>query len=148
MSWALLQATSSLPKAFSRPTRMYTIVQVLQQKRYTRTSTLPCWGTTKNLGKLRSIAPQAYSLMHGCGFEATPEIALTVSPGCRELFVDGTDETGKRVYDKVNGMTCHQCRQKTLGKHTSCSCCSSLQVQSIHFVESLTCPCENAAFMV
>lgn len=24
-------------------------------------------------------------------------------------------------------MTCHQCRQKTLGKHTSCSCCNSLQ---------------------
>ncbi|DBB01870.1 hypothetical protein WJX77_007017 [Trebouxia sp. C0004] len=44
-----------------------------------------------------------------------------------ELFVDGTDATGKRVYDKLNGMTCHQCRQKTLGKHTICSCCNSLQ---------------------
>eukprot|EP00891_Asterochloris_glomerata_P008819 jgi/Astpho2/8819/fgenesh1_pg.00129_%23_17_t len=45
-----------------------------------------------------------------------------------ELFVDGYDpSTGKRVYDKVNGMTCHQCRQKTLGHHTSCSSCSSLQ---------------------
>ncbi|KAL3135633.1 hypothetical protein ABBQ38_006114 [Trebouxia sp. C0009 RCD-2024] len=46
---------------------------------------------------------------------------------CWELFVDGTDASGKRVYDKVNGMTCHQCRQKTLGKHTTCSCCNSLQ---------------------
>jgi len=50
---------------------------------------------------------------------------------CRELFVDGTDATGKRVYDKLNGMTCHQCRQKTLGKHTSCSCCNSLQVSAL-----------------
>lgn len=50
----------------------------------------------------------------------------------RELFVDGTDASGKRVYDKVNGMTCHQCRQKTLGKHTTCSCCNSLQVTATH----------------
>ena len=53
------------------------------------------------------------------------------SAACRELFVDGTDATGKRVYDKLNGMTCHQCRQKTLGKHTSCSCCNSLQVSAL-----------------
>lgn len=32
------------------------------------------------------------------------------------------------IYDKVNGQTCHQCRQKTLGKRTSCSGCGSLQV--------------------
>eukprot|EP00884_Botryococcus_braunii_P007179 jgi/Botrbrau1/16462/Bobra.0142s0057.1 len=43
-----------------------------------------------------------------------------------ELFVDGY-ENGVRVYDKVSGKTCHQCRQKTLGRHTSCSHCNSLQ---------------------
>jgi hypothetical protein len=47
----------------------------------------------------------------------------------RELFVDGYDETGNRIYDKVNGMTCHQCRQKTLGRHTTCSECNSLHVR-------------------
>lgn len=31
-----------------------------------------------------------------------------------------------QVYDKVDGVTCHQCRQKTLGKRTSCSECQSL----------------------
>lgn len=46
--------------------------------------------------------------------------------------MDGTDASGKRVYDKVNGMTCHQCRQKTLGKHTTCTCCNSLQVTLYH----------------
>jgi predicted amidophosphoribosyltransferase len=46
----------------------------------------------------------------------------------RELFVDGYDAAGNRIYDKVNGLTCHQCRQKTLGKRTSCSGCGSLQV--------------------
>ncbi|KAK9823588.1 hypothetical protein WJX72_004050 [[Myrmecia] bisecta] len=43
------------------------------------------------------------------------------------LFVDGYDASGNRIYDKVNGKTCHQCRQKTLGLHTSCSDCQSLQ---------------------
>lgn len=44
-----------------------------------------------------------------------------------ELFVDGYDASGNRIYDKANGQTCHQCRQKTLGLRTSCSCCQSLK---------------------
>lgn len=47
---------------------------------------------------------------------------------CRELFKDGYDAQGNRIYDKVSGMTCHQCRQKTLGLHTSCSECQTLHV--------------------
>ncbi|KAK9832095.1 hypothetical protein WJX81_006077 [Elliptochloris bilobata] len=42
------------------------------------------------------------------------------------LFVDGYDVSGNRVYDKVSGQTCHQCRQKTLGRHTSCAECQTL----------------------
>ena len=42
------------------------------------------------------------------------------------LFQDGYDAKGNRLYDKAAGMTCHQCRQKTLGKRTSCSGCGSL----------------------
>ncbi|EOA16721.1 hypothetical protein CARUB_v10004925mg [Capsella rubella] len=41
-----------------------------------------------------------------------------------ELFVDGYGKDGKRIYDPVNGKTCHQCRQKTLGYHTECSQCN------------------------
>ena len=48
---------------------------------------------------------------------------------CRELFVDGYDAQGNRIYDKVNGQTCHQCRQKTLGKRTACAGCESLTVR-------------------
>ena len=48
----------------------------------------------------------------------------------RELFKDGYGADGNRVYDKVNGMTCHQCRQKTLGRHTSCSECQTLHVRA------------------
>ena len=47
----------------------------------------------------------------------------------RELFKDGYDGSGNRIYDKVEGMTCHQCRQKTLGRHTSCSKCNTLHVR-------------------
>ncbi|XP_062092360.1 uncharacterized protein LOC133798163 [Humulus lupulus] len=45
------------------------------------------------------------------------------------LLVDGYGEDGKRVYDEVNGETCHQCRQKTLGHHTHCSKCNLVQGQ-------------------
>ncbi|KAG0463378.1 hypothetical protein HPP92_019447 [Vanilla planifolia] len=45
------------------------------------------------------------------------------------LFVDGYNSDGKRIYDHVVGKTCHQCRQKTLGHHTSCSKCNMVQGQ-------------------
>ena len=46
------------------------------------------------------------------------------------LFVDGYDESGVRIYDKgPNGRTCHQCRQKTVCKHTSCGACGAARGQ-------------------
>ncbi|KAL5562528.1 hypothetical protein UlMin_032275 [Ulmus minor] len=45
------------------------------------------------------------------------------------LNADGYGEDGKRIYDKDNGETCHQCRQKTLGLHTHCSKCTIVQGQ-------------------
>lgn len=43
--------------------------------------------------------------------------------------MDGYDSNGTRIYDSVNGKTCHQCRQKTMGKRTTCSECNSLVVR-------------------
>ena len=49
---------------------------------------------------------------------------------CRKLFEDGYDlATNRRVYDSREGRTCHQCRQKTLGKRTQCSRCHSATVR-------------------
>ena len=48
----------------------------------------------------------------------------------RVLKVDGYDAAGERVYDRVHGKTCHQCRQKTIGKRTACSECQSADVRS------------------
>ncbi|KAL5203992.1 hypothetical protein ABZP36_008863 [Zizania latifolia] len=45
------------------------------------------------------------------------------------LFVDGYGKDGKRIYDQVRGQTCHQCRHKTLGHHTSCCKCQIVQGQ-------------------
>lgn len=45
------------------------------------------------------------------------------------LFVDGYGKDGKRIYDQINGKTCHQCRQKTLGYRTQCSQCCKVQGQ-------------------
>ncbi|XP_028765898.1 cell division cycle-associated 7-like protein [Neltuma alba] len=40
-----------------------------------------------------------------------------------ELYIDGYDDDGNRLYDPIKGQTCHQCRQKTLGLHTYCGKC-------------------------
>ncbi|KAG6505552.1 hypothetical protein ZIOFF_037912 [Zingiber officinale] len=45
------------------------------------------------------------------------------------LLVDGYGKDGRRIYDPINGKTCHQCRQKTLAHHTHCSKCQLLQGQ-------------------
>ena len=45
------------------------------------------------------------------------------------LFVDGYDAKGNRIYDPVRGACCHQCRQKTVCKHTSCAGCGQLRGQ-------------------
>ena len=58
-----------------------------------------------------------------------PEIELTD----RTLFVDGYDSNGERIYDRLNGLTCHQCRQKTIGLRTKCACCDSLKVSQTLF---------------
>ncbi|KAJ1419096.1 Zinc-finger domain of monoamine-oxidase A repressor R1 [Sesbania bispinosa] len=45
------------------------------------------------------------------------------------LFIDGCGKDGKRIYDSVQGKTCHQCRQKTLGYRTHCCQCNMVQGQ-------------------
>lgn len=45
------------------------------------------------------------------------------------FFVDGYRADGTRIYDPVNGKTCHQCRQKTMGRRTHCSTCNLVQGQ-------------------
>ncbi|CAK7329787.1 unnamed protein product [Dovyalis caffra] len=45
------------------------------------------------------------------------------------LHLDGCGDDGKRVYDPEMGETCHQCRQKTLGRHTHCNKCNLVQGQ-------------------
>jgi len=55
--------------------------------------------------------------------------ALGTSTKTWTLFVDGYDAKGNRIYDPVRGATCHQCRQKTVCKHTSCGGCGELRGQ-------------------
>ncbi|KAK9678589.1 hypothetical protein RND81_11G221700 [Saponaria officinalis] len=45
------------------------------------------------------------------------------------FFVDGYAADGTRIYDSVQGKTCHQCRQKTLGQRTRCCKCNLVQGQ-------------------
>ncbi|KAA8536154.1 hypothetical protein F0562_028632 [Nyssa sinensis] len=45
------------------------------------------------------------------------------------LYVDGFDENRDRIYDPINGKSCHQCRQKTLGHRTHCSKCNMVSGQ-------------------
>ncbi|KAL9245757.1 hypothetical protein vseg_019373 [Gypsophila vaccaria] len=45
------------------------------------------------------------------------------------FFVDGYTADGTRIYDSVQGKTCHQCRQKTMGQRTRCCKCNLVQGQ-------------------
>lgn len=45
-----------------------------------------------------------------------------------ELFQDGY-VNGRRIYEREIGLTCHQCRQKTLGRRTHCSKCKQRRGQ-------------------
>jgi hypothetical protein len=63
--------------------------------------------------------PEVYTAVH--------EAALGTSTTPWTLFTDGYDAKGNRVYDPVRGACCHQCRQKTVCKHTSCSGCGQLR---------------------
>ena len=44
-----------------------------------------------------------------------------------DLFVSGYDSQGRRLYDATKGVCCHQCRQKTLGTHTTCNKCKLMR---------------------
>lgn len=45
------------------------------------------------------------------------------------LCVDGYGPNGSRIYDPINGKSCHQCRQKTLGLRTHCRECNLVRGQ-------------------
>lgn len=63
-------------------------------------------------------------------YTAEHRLALGTATTPWTLFVDGYDESGNRIYDKgPKGKTCHQCRQKTVCKHTSCGSCGALRGQ-------------------
>ncbi|KAK2380499.1 Zinc-finger domain of monoamine-oxidase A repressor R1 [Trifolium repens] len=46
-----------------------------------------------------------------------------------ELYVDGYDEDGDRIYDPTKGDKCHQCRLITISQLTSCNKCELPQGQ-------------------
>ena len=62
-------------------------------------------------------------------YTAEHRAALGTSRTPWVLFVDGYDASGARIYDAQRGATCHQCRQKTVCKHTSCGGCGELRGQ-------------------
>ena len=76
-----------------------------------------CCGTDQNVSSALTAAGDT------CG---RASLILAIH---RELFKDGFGADGKRIYCQINGVTCHQCRQKTLGHHTSCSKCESKRVR-------------------
>lgn len=84
---------------------------------------------------------QRFAMLSCCAHYQPHAVCRHVPCMRRELFKDGYGADGNRVYDKVNGMTCHQCRQKTLGRHTSCSECQTLHVSA----PMRPCNCPNKA---
>jgi len=71
----------------------------------------------------------ARAIVHPETYTAEHRAALGTSRTPWVLFVDGYDASGARIYDAQRGATCHQCRQKTVCKHTSCGGCGELRGQ-------------------
>ncbi|XP_027076561.2 uncharacterized protein [Coffea arabica] len=113
-------------------------------------SPLPPPGPIRRSSRLRNGTPVSYSEVHLTNEDKPFENGLDLlrEEGSRPevyteehekllgstemswtLFVDGFGKDGKRIYDPVNGKTCHQCRQKTLGHRTHCSNCNKVQGQ-------------------
>ena len=96
---------------------------------------------TRRSGRLSGSAPTRFdNLRDGLDHLGETCVAETYTAAHRAalgsaatpwtLFVDGYDESGARIYDKgPKGRTCHQCRQKTVCKHTSCGACGAARGQ-------------------
>ncbi|XP_072971395.1 uncharacterized protein [Typha angustifolia] len=99
--------------------------------------------------RLQNVTPVSYAEVHVKGNDdLVKNSSVLVEEGMREevyteehekllgtcemtwiLFVDGYGKDGRRIYDHIEGKTCHQCRQKTLGRRTHCCICKLVQGQ-------------------
>ncbi|XP_054825512.1 uncharacterized protein LOC129323021 [Prosopis cineraria] len=105
-------------------------------------------GPLRRSSRLQNVAPVSYSEVHPKKDESLENGKYVTEAGSMPeiyneehekllgntekpwtLFMDGYGKDGKRIYDSINGKTCHQCRQKTLGYRTQCSQCSMVQGQ-------------------
>ncbi|MED6167391.1 hypothetical protein PIB30_002362 [Stylosanthes scabra] len=112
--------------------------------------TLPRSGPVRRSSRLQNVTPVSYSEMpvKKSEFKDHGKVKVVIEEGAKPevyteehqkllgntdkswtLFVDGVGKDGKRIYDSVQGKTCHQCRQKTLGYRTRCSTCNLVQGQ-------------------
>eukprot|EP00210_Caulerpa_lentillifera_P001351 g1299.t1 len=69
---------------------------------------------SKNSNEIRTFTEEVYSLKHLKSLGSYKKKWT--------LFVDGY-VNGERVYNSIKGTTCHQCRQKTIARHTECTKC-------------------------
>ncbi|XP_010548388.1 PREDICTED: uncharacterized protein LOC104819826 [Tarenaya hassleriana] len=106
-------------------------------------------GPTRRSSRLQNVSPVSYSeAVEAKRGKSLEHVTVQLEEGARPeiyteehekllgnterswtFFVDGYGKDGKRIYDPVNGKTCHQCRQKTLGYRTQCSQCNMVQGQ-------------------
>ncbi|CAI5510242.1 unnamed protein product [Closterium sp. Naga37s-1] len=82
--------------------------------------------------QLRSMGSSAGSAEAGmvvrCGKEVYTEEDLRKLRGHVKPYGINVERYKNRVYDPVNGKSCHQCRQKTLGLRTECAACKDRSV--------------------
>ncbi|RYQ80495.1 hypothetical protein Ahy_Scaffold1g106870 isoform B [Arachis hypogaea] len=110
--------------------------------------TLPPPGPVRRSSRLQNVTPVSYSEPPVKKSEFRDRPKVVIQEGSKPevyteehekllgntdkswtLFVDGVGKDGKRIYDSVQGKTCHQCRQKTLGYRTRCNTCNLVQGQ-------------------
>lgn len=98
--------------------------------------------------RLQNVAPVSYA-ENGCkNLNSMKSNSVSIEAGAKKevytvehekllgtyetswtLLVGEFGKDGRCIYDPINGKTCHQCRQKTLGHRTHCSKCQLLRGQ-------------------
>ncbi|CAJ2652369.1 unnamed protein product [Trifolium pratense] len=164
----LLNLSLKLKKTPRPQIKKISLPSIQPQRRSSRIMTLP----SVDYGSKRPRAPHQ---QHSSSSKKKKELEIYIPEGTNpevyteehekllgdcetawELYVDGYDEDGERIYDPTKGEKCHQCRLITISQLTSCNKCELPQgqlcgdclytrygenVREADFNPQWTCPC-------
>ncbi|XP_074563076.1 uncharacterized protein LOC141819729 [Curcuma longa] len=125
------------PQSHQRRRRRGDVTSNFGAKKFLFSST-----SKRRSSRLQNVAPVSYAENGHKNLNSKKSNSVSIEAGAKEEVyavehekllgsyeICGFGKDGRRIYDPINGKTCHQCRQKTLDHHTHCSKCQLLQGQ-------------------